>query len=185
MQRFKLYLLLFATMVTLSPLAAQADLGFKGVGAKVGFVSVQNDIGSSLGFGVMADWGTILPRLNLFSSLDYWSHSESAGNNAEGSWRDITVAATAHYYFPLSSSKVMPYAAGGLAIHFYKASVDIPNQAGFNFGSASASTTAFGIDLGGGVQMNLSPTLDLVADGRFRVGEANFLAITAGALYRF
>src|SRR5678810_1190430 len=52
---------------------AQSDLGLKQVGMAIGYVSPE-DIDGTFTFGALMNWGTIAPRIELESRVDYWSH---------------------------------------------------------------------------------------------------------------
>jgi opacity protein-like surface antigen len=133
---------------------AASDLGLKGVGVDLGYVSPEN-VDGTLGFGAFADLGALSPKVRLSTHLGYWSKSEGDPIlQSEATIRDISLMTRARYHFP-SSSKFQPYAGGGLGFHFLKASVSFPE---FDLGGgfvipayeASDSSTKLGIDLGGG-----------------------------------
>ena len=91
MKRIHLLVLVAAFGLAASPAWAQSDLGFKRLGAAVGYVSPE-DLDGTIGFGAFADLGTITPRIGLEARMDYWSQSEEAFG-AEASISDLTLGA--------------------------------------------------------------------------------------------
>jgi len=164
-------------LIVVNPAFSQAKIGLMGVGAKLGFVDPE-DVDSVIGFGALADLGTITPNIMLEGNLDYWSKSEEGGGT-EVSFRDMSLGGTAKYMFKSSNPKLRPFAGGGIAFHFLKGTV---KSSGF---SADNSDAKIGIHLGGGLFYALSPQLDLLADGRYSiVADANQIAIQGGVVYK-
>lgn len=163
---------------------AQSKIDLNGIGIKVGFVDPEG-VDSVIGFGALADLGTITPNLMLEANLDYWSKSEGSSslNSIEVSFRDLIVGGTAKYMFKNSSPKFRPFAGGGLALHFFKAAVNSSNPL---VGNSDNSEMKIGIHAGGGLFYSLSPQLDLLADGRYTiVSDASQIALQAGVVLRF
>ena len=50
----------------------QANIGFKGIGGKVGLVMPEDPIESTFGLGVVANLGTITPDIHLDAFIDFW-----------------------------------------------------------------------------------------------------------------
>jgi len=162
---------------------AQAQIGLNGAGVKLGFVDPEG-VSSVIGFGALVDLGTITPDIMLEGNLDYWSKSvgSSSANSAELSFRDLIIGGTAKYMFKNSSPKFRPFASGGLAFHLFKAAVKSSNPF---VGNSDNSELKIGIHLGGGLFYNLSPQLDLLADGRYTiVSDASQIALQAGVVYK-
>lgn len=160
-----------------SPGYTQAELGFNGVGGKLGLVDPEN-VSSVVGFGLFAALGTIAPNIHLEGNLDYWSKSEGAAG-AEVSFRDLTLGGTVKYMFPSQNSQITPFVVGGLGFHFFRSKVSLGP-----FGSASDSETKIGIDVGGGAVYKATPAVDILAELRYRlVSDINQLCIMAGVLY--
>ena len=90
----------------------QADIGLKAIGGKVGFVMPEDPIDSTIGFGLVADLGTITDAIHLDAFVEYWGKSYDVGYY-EWSYSHITIGATAKYYFEMDS-EFKPYAGGGL-----------------------------------------------------------------------
>jgi len=161
---------------------AQTKIDLNGIGIKLGFVDPEGVNNSVIGFGALVDLGTITPDIMLEGNLDYWSKSQ--GNSAaEFSFRDLILGGTAKYMFKTSNPKFRPFASGGLAFHFYKFSA---NYSGPVLVDTDNSEMKIGIHVGGGLFYNLSPQLDLLADGRYTiVSDASQIAIQAGVVYKF
>lgn len=164
-------LVLISTLVVLCSLPSQnaiaaSDLGWRSLGANVGFVDPDN-VDGTLGFGAFADLGTFATSWHLMPQLGYWSKSQGAfGYDASVS--DFSVGSRANYMFHVSSRKFQPYAGVGLGLHFVTAKVTIPDQ---DFGgtiipgsTASDTSSKLGFDMGGGFVTPLSAKTDLTGD---------------------
>lgn len=158
--------------------SAQTDIGFKGVGGKLGLVSISDDVGSTIGFGGIADLGTFAPNVHLTANIDYWSKTKKEGG-AEVSLRDIAITGTVSYTFTTGNEKLSPYVAGGLGLHLLNAKAEV-----FGY-KASESDTKIGFHFGGGLLISSSPKMDLVVDGRYViVQDADYLALQGGAVFK-
>jgi opacity protein-like surface antigen len=147
MKRLLLTLLILIFTVAAAP--AQTQLGLRGAGFTVGFVSPE-DVDSVIGIGFFADMGTITDNIRLEPYLDFWSKSEDVIGGGEVSVRDMTLGARGKYVFTLAGSEMRPFAGAGLGLHFARAESTTPD---FGFGTVSVddSDTKLGLDFGGGV----------------------------------
>jgi opacity protein-like surface antigen len=162
---------------------AQSQIGLNGIGIKLGFVDPEG-VDSVIGLGALVDLGMITPSIMLEGNVDYWSKSEgtSSATSIKVSFRDLIIGGTAKYMFKSSNPKFRPFASGGLAFHLFKAAVESSSPF---FVNSDNSETKLGIHLGGGLFYNLSPQLDLLADGRYTiVSDASQIAIQAGIVYK-
>lgn len=160
-----------------------ADLGFKRVGAAVGYVSPQ-DIDGTFSLGVFADCGTITPKIAVESRIDYWSHSEEAFG-VEASVRDIVVGARGKYLFEMQGSNLRPFAGAGLGLHLLHAKVTTPAFGGFPATTAEDSSTKLGLDLGGGVATAINPQMDLLGELWYGiVSDVSQLSLRVGVSYK-
>lgn len=167
MKRYTFAAVLTAVCVVFtSGLHAQADIGVKGAGGKLSFVS-PNDIDATIGFGAFLDLGTITPELSLRAGVDYWSTSEDV-LLAEWSWNDLILSAHAVYNFELENPRVKPYAGGGLAIHLSKVEVPKTTLLGVTVGGEDASTD-IGLDLLGGVGFQAAEKVDIFGEAMYRI----------------
>ncbi len=168
--------------------SAQAELGFNGIGGRIGLVSPEN-IDATLAFGVFADLGKVHPDIALEAYINYWSKSMGVTGVSEASFRDITIGGKAEYRFALENPKIKPFVGGGLSLHLYKTEVDVPaiNIGGFSSPATTLddSSSKIGIDIGGGVRVNMSDTIDFVGDAWYSiVSDVSQVAIMAGILYK-
>ena len=183
MKRITLLLTLASLAVAAPAALAQSDLGFKRVGAAIGFIDPEN-LGTTFSVGIFADHGTITPHISLESRLDYWGQDDQF-MGATTSLRDIALGVRAKYHFEISNPKIRPYAGAGLGVHFLKAEVTIPPQFGFPGSTVEASSNELGLDLGGGVSTPLSPKTDLLGETWFGIVDgANSFSVRAGLSYK-
>jgi opacity protein-like surface antigen len=182
MKRKILFLALALGVMAASQAMAQADIGFKRVGASLGYVNPEN-VDGTLGIGVFADLGTVAPAISLEPRIDFWSKSQDAfGSSASIS--DVTVSGRAKYNFTTSNPNLRPFAGGGLGLHFLhsEATIAIPGFASETF---SASDTKLGLELGGGVATTVSPRAELTGEMWYGiVSDFNQLAIRVGVSYK-
>jgi hypothetical protein len=174
------FLLVLGSLVASVPAAtAASDLGFKRLGATLGYIDPEA-LGGTVSFGVIADHGTIAPKWGLESRLEYWSSSEGSFG-VEASIRDISLGARTKYYFPIQNPRIRPFAGAGLGMHFLKFEVVVPPQGGFPGMTEEASQTELGLDLGGGIAHDLGPRTDLLAEVWFgMVDTANTFQLRLG-----
>lgn len=84
--------------------------------------------------------------------------------------------ANVHYVFPMANDKLNLYPLAGLGVLGVKASV-----LGY-----SASTTNFGVNLGGGVEYKVAKSIALGAEIKYQiVADYGHLGLQIGATYRF
>ena len=183
MKRIVLLLALAGCTVAAPSAMAQSDLGLKGLGGAIGFVSPE-DFDGTFTIGVLADHGTITPNIGLESHIDYWSQSESAFG-VEASVSDIALGARGKYYFPVAHPTIRPFAGAGLGLHFVHAEVTIPAQFGFPEMTTEDSSTKLGLDLGGGMAMDLNPKTDFLAEMWFGIVEdVSTFSLRAGLCFK-
>lgn len=179
-------ILFFVLLIVLNlSIKAQSDFGLKGIGAKLGYVSPEDPIESTIGFGAVANLGTIFSNIRLDATIDIWSKSYgglSPYGKADYTYTEITLAALGKYYFQLKNSSIKPYAGLGLGLIIGRSSFEysIPY-----FGSSSESTseTNLGFRILGGVDYKLSPQLNSFLEIFYHANGADFLGIFAGVTY--
>jgi opacity protein-like surface antigen len=162
---------------------AGTNLGWRSVGANVGFVDPEH-VDGTVGFGAFADLGTLAPSFHLAPQVAYWSKSEGAFGT-EASVSDLSLGARGLYMFHAGSPKFQPYAGGGLGLHFVTAKLTIPDQiiGGFLVPGMSTSDTStkLGLDMGGGFVTPLSAKTDLQGDLWYTFAEdVGHLALKVG-----
>lgn len=186
----KLFTLVTGVLFVANLSFGQADIGFKGVGGKIGFVDPESGIESTFGLGVVANLGTITPDIHLGAFIDYWSKSYDAatglGYSAEWSWTEIVLGASAKYYFPMEESKFKPFAGGGIGLVYGKTKWDyqgVTTGVGtVGGGSYSSSDTELGFRILGGADMELSPGLFGFGEVVYHIGGADYLGIFVGVI---
>lgn len=174
--RYLLVITLIGFAVTFNAVHA-ADLGFKGVGARVGYVMPEDPIDNTFGLGLQVKLGTIIPELAFEAFVDYWSKSYDTGyGDSDASITDIGVGALVKYYF-ITEGSVKPYAGAGPALQFGSSKVDTP------YGEASDTDTDFALHLLGGVELPLSDQIDGLAEVKYVASDLNYFGVFAGIVY--
>jgi len=139
MKRVGFVSILMLVLLVFSFSDSSAQIGFKGVGGRLGFVSADGSV-STIVFGGHVNLGEIIPGLELVPSIDYWS--ESILN-----W--LSINGNVRYYFP-TSGNIDFFGGGGLA--FNRSSVDLGPL-------GDISDTGISLNLMGGADMPLSDNL--------------------------
>ncbi len=154
-------LMLVLLVFTFSDSSAQADIGFKGVGARLGYVDADFINGTIL-FGGHADLGSIIENLVIMPSIDYFS---------KNSVKFLSINANVRYYFP-TSGDIDFFAGGGLAF----VRVDLPDVTvtvpGLPTITSGGSSTGLGLNLKGGAEMPISDNMK---------GTAELIYVTEGS----
>ncbi|MEG8947872.1 outer membrane beta-barrel protein [Rosettibacter firmus] len=175
-------ILFFVLLIVLNlSIKAQSDFGLKGIGAKLGYVSPEDPIESTIGFGAVVNLGQIIPAIKLDAGIDYWSKTYDSGSIYGTTWEStisaITIYGLGKYYIPVGNTPVKPYGGVGLGFVISKVSVDVP---GF---STSESDTDFGFRLVGGADYQISPNIKGFAEINYHSNGTDFLGIFAGVVY--
>ncbi|MDH4037728.1 MAG: outer membrane beta-barrel protein [Candidatus Krumholzibacteria bacterium] len=168
--------------------SAEANLALRGIGLKAGVVNPE-DISSTLGFGLVADLGTVHPNVALESYAGYWSQTESEFG-AEVGVKDFSFGSKAKYMFTTSNPSMQPFAGAGLGLHIVNAHVDVP---GFSFGgitypgtSASDTEVRLGLDLGGGLRIDRGSQFAFLGEAWYSaVSDVSQFSVMVGAVYMF
>jgi hypothetical protein len=163
-------------LLVASSAAAQADMGFKGMGVKLAYVGPE-DVDATVGFGVFANLGTIVPRLSIEPNIGYWTTSEEEFGT-ELSVSDFSIGAKAKYGIDVKNSNIEPFFGGGLGLHFLSAEVS-----GFGM-SISDSETKLGLDFGGGVLFPVNPQWQIMTELWYSVvSDVNQVSLGIGLQY--
>ena len=187
-------------------LSAQSNIGFMGIGAQLGYVSIESDIGGAIDFGANAALGTIIPKLNLGAKIRYWkkgteeSHTESYygmtyTSTAKTSNSEINIAATATYSLGKPGSKTNPYVGGGLGLAMSKWKVEsssssspLVKASSVNVAngslSMSDSETNLALHLLAGIIYPASPSIDAFAEVGYTTGGFDHFGIYVGGIYK-
>jgi len=166
---------------------AQANIGFNGIGVKVGYVMPEDPIESTFGFGLNADLGTITPKIKLGAFLDYWSKSYDYnygyGVESEATFSVLAIGALARYDFT-TSGNIKPYVAGGLGLDFGTFKWEWENPLTGDKEDESESDSEFAIHLIGGAEMPLSPTMTGFAEVKYVISDPEYFGIFVGVMYK-
>ncbi len=178
---------IFILLVSFSSLSlAQADIGLKGVGGRIGFIMPEDPIDNTLGFGLNADLGTITPSILLHAYLDYWAKSYDVGYYG-WTWSAIGIAAIAKYKIEMEGS-LKPYVGGGLGLNISKISSEYKGPQSDLWGqyspSVSESNSDLAIHLVAGAAMALSPQMDGFAEIKYTIDGADNFGIFVGVNYK-
>lgn len=147
------------------------SLGFKGLGARVGFVDPEGASGT-IDLGVHIDAGNVARNIRVSPLVEYWSVGV-----ADVDMSDFALGLDLMVDFPLQDSRLAPYVGGGLGMHWL--SFDDPLL-------GDDSDTKFGFNLMGGVTTEAMPNLALFGELRYNfVSDANQLKLLGGFTYRF
>lgn len=173
-----------ALVVVMAPAAmAQTDLGLKGVGAAIGFVSPEH-LDGTFSFGALADLGTLAPNIKLEPRLDYWSWSKS-DMGVDSKAHDVALGARGKYFFEMKNSSLHPFAGAGLAFHFVGSEVSTPAGGGLPAMTVNDSETKLGLDLGGGLSTPITPRADLLSEVWYGfVSDVNQFSLRVGVSYK-
>lgn len=178
----KLFVLSLAMIMVLAISGfAQMDIGFKGVGAHVGYIMPEDPIDNTIGFGAQADLGTVMPNLGISAILDYWSKSYGEEATGKFTFSEMVIGALGKYYFPMNS-QLKPYAGAGLGLAFGSSKVEY-NDSFFGSYSASSSSTDLALFAVGGAEYPFSPNLNGFAELKYHTNGANYFGIFVGFTY--
>ncbi len=151
---------------------ASHGLGLQGFGARIGLVDPEN-ASSTVALGAHVDAGEFVKNVHVMPYIEYWKVGVSGVNT-----RDFTLATDVNLDFPLQGGHVVPYAGGGLGLHFLHA--DIPVVGG------DGSSKKLGLNIQGGIRNQVMPNLGLFGEVRFSfVDTADQLKVMGGFTYNF
>ena len=178
MKFFKL--LLLSTLLFLGTANAQKGVMKVEPSLVIGFPMT----GTNIGFGIngMFIYG-INNNIDLTGTLGYvtWGYSDF-----DASFSTIPVLFGGRYSFDVEGN-ITPYGSVELGFHFTSSSVNIPTYSfgGTTYGgSSSASSTEFGIGLGGGAYFQAGENFVIDANLQYNtVGSGNYFAIEAGVIF--
>ncbi|MBN2412914.1 porin family protein [candidate division KSB1 bacterium] len=186
----KLYMLLVILIAFTLSAMAQTEIGFNGVGGRVGLIMPEDPIDNTFGFGLNADLGTISPKIKFGAFIDYWSKSydeDEFGFNIETSFSVFAIGALARYDFS-TQGNIQPYAAGGLGMNFWSSKAESeyinPITGDKDKSEASVDDSDFAIHLIGGVEMPLSPQMNGFAEIKYVISDPEYLGIFVGVMYK-
>jgi opacity protein-like surface antigen len=146
-------------------------LGFKGLGARIGFVDPEG-ASSTVALGVHIDAGEFVQHVHILPMVEYWKVGVSGADV-----RDFMLGSDVNVDFPVEGGRVIPYAGGGLGLHFVKFNDPfVPSQ----------SDTKLGLNIQGGIRNQVMPNLGIFGEVKYNfVSDVNQLKIMGGFTYNF
>jgi hypothetical protein len=168
---------------------AQANLALRGIGLKAGVVDPE-DVGATLGLGLVFDLGTVHPNVALEAYSGFWSQTEDV-YGAEYGVRDFSFGGKAKYLFNTSNPTLQPFMGAGLGLHVVSAHADTdPVYFGGSllFPGATVEDTELkvGLDLGGGLRIDQGKQFAFIGEAWFTVvSDVSHFSLMAGAVYMF
>ena len=159
---------------------AESGIGLNAIGARLGFVLPEDPIDSTIGLGLNAALGDIMPNLQLHGYLDYWSKSYDITANVGASFSVFGIGAIVKYLFEVEGD-IQPYAGGGLGLNIGSWKQDAVS--GFT-SETSNSTTDLGIHLLGGASMPLNEQIDGFAELKYTIDGIDNFGIWVGIYYK-
>ncbi|KAA3610577.1 MAG: hypothetical protein DWQ05_21395 [Calditrichaeota bacterium] len=173
----KLALILLALLVLSGGAFAQSDIGLKGAGVRLGLVD-PDGIDSTIGFEGFADLGTF-NKFALEASILFWKKTVDPV-----SLRDLAFGVTGRYFFDMGESGVKPFASAGVGLHMVKSEVDFDLGFFGGSGTTDASSTEFGIKVGGGANYDINEKMAFTGEVSFHLGDIEQLNILGGISYK-
>jgi hypothetical protein len=161
-----------------------ADIGFNGIGGKLGFIDPEGDDNSTIAFGAVADLGTFMENLGFEVEAQYWAKKyDVAGFDFTIS--SFSIAGLTRYYFMPEGEKFRAFGGGGLGLSFNSAKSDWLNPITGQTEKTTSSDTDLSIILEGGGKMSLSDVLDGFATLRYAIsGDWDYIGIFGGIIYK-
>jgi len=162
-------------------------LGLEGIGGKVALIMPDGPADNNIGFGVIAELGTIVPQINqlkLETSADYWGNSYDV-TYYKWSWSSISLNGTAKYEIPIGGS-ITPFVGAGLSfvISRWKSEWKGDPITSDIWGALNTENSDSDFDIGshicGGVNIPLGPGLKIIAEGRYAMGGTDTLQLIGG-----
>jgi opacity protein-like surface antigen len=177
MRKVYLFAVIFSMFFVMS---VNAQIGLKGLGVQVGYVSPEDPIESTIGFGARVDLGTLSNKnIAVGAMVNYWSKEyDLAGANISIS--QIAILPYAHFQFSSGGSAV-PYVGGGIG--FQRGSSESTTDVFGTTFTASSSSTGLAYFGAGGVKMNFSNSMSGFAEAAYMMGDINSLNLLVGLMF--
>jgi outer membrane protein X len=136
---------------------------------------------SNFGLGAKFQYNVSDP-IRLEGAFTYFMPKEYGFGTAKLSMWDFSV--NGHWLFP-ASDKINVYPLAGLGVLGTKAKVDL-DLGGFGNVGGSASTTEFGLNIGGGADFNIANATLLNVEAKYKIGGTwSRLLLSAGVAFQF
>ncbi len=156
-----------------------ANIGFKGVGAKIGYVVPEGGIGGTIAFG------TIMDNIGLVADVTYWGKTWGEGEFYSYKSSSFTIAAIGKYWFKPEGEQLRPYAGAGLGLSLVSWSWEYSGWWNGDEGhKESASDTDLAIIVVGGADYAISDAITGFAEFRYTLaGNWDFWGAFVGFVY--
>lgn len=159
---------------------AETDIGFKGIGGRIGYVDPEADYDGTFTLGLVADLGTWVRQLHWDASLSYWSSGydfDWTGHDYDVTLTDFALRSGVKYHF--IEGPWEPYAGGGLGLHFFSWDADWPHD----YRNAEDSDTEFGFYIVGGVEHRFSDQWKASGELQFDWADLDQTSVQVNVIY--
>jgi hypothetical protein len=163
--------------------SAASNIGFKGIGPRIGYVDPEGGLDGTVEFGVAFEFGEFVRQLYWDGSVSFWStgreyHYYYGDHHDRYNWtlRDFVLRSGVNYHF--LEGEWVPYAGGGLGLHFYSWDYSgAPNW-------ANSSDSKFGIYIDGGIEHEFNENWTGQMQLQFDFAEPDQTALLFNLIYR-
>lgn len=156
------FLMLPIAIILIGDHAQAQGLKLNGIGGRVGYFDPEQ-LSGTIGFG--GHLNIAAGKLTLLPTVEYWSKSKNSVDFSQWSF-----AADARYHY--STEQLNPFVGLGLGVLLTD-------------GSVGDSSTDFGLDLLGGVEIPLNEKLALTGELKYVLTELHSVRLSAGLTYLF
>ena len=163
--------------------SAKSDIGFKGIGQRIGFVDPEGGLDGTVEFGVAFEFGEFVRQLHWDGSVSFWSsgrnyryYHDDRYDKYDWTLRDFVLRSGVNYHFV--EGEWVPYAGGGLGLHFY--SWDYSGAPYYN----NANDTKIGLYIDGGLEHQFSANWTGQMQLQFDFAEPDQTALLFNLIYR-
>jgi hypothetical protein len=164
--------------------AAKSNIGFKGFGPRLGYVDPEGGLDGTAEFGLAFEFGEFVRRLHWDGSVSFWStgrnypYYDNHHDYYRYDWtlRDVVLRSGVNYHF--LDGEWVPYAGGGLGLHFY--SWDYDGSPSFH----NTSDTKLGMYIDGGIEHTFSKAWTGQMQLQFDFAEPDQTALLFNLIYR-
>ena len=191
MKYLKLSLILLMILFFMEPLSAKTiyDIGFKGIGGKIGLVIPKAYLDNTVGLGMQIDLGSIKKDLDLIRDnvqfdaiVDFWSAGREEGD-WRLQWRALTGGILIKYY-TREVQNLYAYIGGGLVFTYswWESQNNPPASLYPELYNSSNSELAQGFHFVGGGEWEFSPRVDGLIEFKWAI---DYIGFFIGAVYKF
>jgi hypothetical protein len=164
--------------------ATKSDIGFKGIGPRLGYVDPEGELDGTAEFGLAFEFGEFVPQLHWDGSVNFWStgrnypYYDNHHNYFRYNWtlRDFVLRSGVNYHF--LEGAWIPYAGGGLGLHFY--SWDYNGAPYYN----NTSDTKLALYIDGGIEHQFSKAWTGQMQLQFDFANPDQTALLFNLIYR-